>query len=111
MCTADIGMSGNDVNGLVAHVLGMGGSKTYAHIWRGLGYHSEKSREINSHTVRSGIAVTIDILSQKSGLLKASSPKIGKLGKYALRLARTLTTASIRDNTIGAENYYIRALY
>ena len=100
---AQVGPGGDDVEGLVAHILGMRRGEAYPHIAGSLGHQSQQGGEIDHRAVGPLVAVRVDILPQQRHLLEALGLEVGQFAQNALGLTAALPPAGIGYNTIGAE--------
>lgn len=98
---ADIGMRGNDGDGVVRHIFGMRGGEAHAHVGSILGHKGKQPGKIHGFSGRFvSAAVGVDILTQQRDLAEPFLPEVGDLSEYAFNLAAALTAAGIRHNTV-----------
>jgi len=101
--TAHIGVSSDNSQSLVAHILRVGGRETHPHTFCRLRHQRQQCRKIDNSPIGTFISIGIYVLSQQSHLFKTLDFQVGQLAENALGLAATLTTACVRDYTIGAK--------
>ena len=99
----DVLMVGDHLQRLVAHVLGVGGGETDTHIRSRLGHHRQQTRKVYRLLAVGLIAVGVHVLAQKRRLLEATGAQVSQFAENRLRLARALTSACIRNDTVGTE--------
>ena len=100
---AHVGLFGNDVQRLVAHVLGVRGGEADAHAGRGLCHGAQQLREVDHRAVGPLEAVGVDVLPQQGDFLVAACLEVGHLAQDALHVAAALAATGIGHDAVGAE--------
>ena len=98
---AQLRLSGNGVDQLVAGILGVAGHKADVVI---AGHRAQQVEQIGKvHLFFQTLAVAVDVLSQQCDLLIACLHKTAELGKDITGLAALFAAAHIRHDAVGAE--------
>ena len=104
---ADVGMRGNDVERLVAHILGVRGGEADAHGRIGFGHAGQEGREGNGGVVALGIGrmarVGVDVLSQQGDFFESALAEVAHFGQDALNVAAAFAPARVRHDAVVAE--------
>ena len=100
---AHVGLFGNDVQRLVAHVLGMRSGEADAHAGRSLCHGTEQLGEGYNRSVGPLKAVGVYVLPQQGHFLVTACLKVGHLAQDALHVAAAFTATGIGHDAIGTE--------
>lgn len=84
---ADVGLFGNHVKRVVAHVLGVRGGKADAHAGYGAGHAAQQLRKADDGAVGGFVAVAVDVLAQQGQFLVAAGGQVGGFGQDAVQVA------------------------
>ena len=100
---AHVGHVGNDVQCLVAHVLGVRRSKAHTHTRSSFGYLAQQHRESHYLPVGALETVRIDVLPQQGHFLVAFLLQVGHLAQDAFHIAAAFAAPRIGNYAVSTE--------